>query len=246
VKPELPAAEWDFRFLNGGTEAATALCYEWEFTRQINRENGTSLRGTNAWGDRFRHAEDISFVSAVPREHWEKIWEELQSAWLEVGAITAHEPQVFPWFLNKHPERGMRRETSQTSHRKNARGQIVQTNHSFPIRWEVPDKFIIEDVRRWLKHHRKAGFPAGKVAKAERQKPWAQTRLTSLFDLGIYRAWKHHGGRPREFRDYIFPKYECDANYSHAVQSARKHLRQLHSFVSALIDDEENGPRFLF
>ena len=43
MKPQLPAAEWDFRFLNGGTEAATALCYEWEFTRQINRGKECSV-----------------------------------------------------------------------------------------------------------------------------------------------------------------------------------------------------------
>lgn len=239
----LAEAEWDFEFPSGkAEEAATALCWEWEFTRELNRENQTLLRGTNAWSEQFGHDRNIPFFQAVPEGNRASLWREIESAWFEVGAIEFHEGRIFPWFFDHNPFRGMERETSQTLHRKNNKGQIVETAHYFPIRWEVPEKFILQEIGRWLEHHRKEGFPGGKVLKARRQKPWVQLRQTELRELGIYRAWKHHGKRFKELETYIC-FYKETANYSHAVKRTKQRLQSICDFLR---EHEQDGPRFLY
>ena len=251
-KLKLHSDEWEFKFPMGETEEAiTALCWEWEFTREINRKNGTALRGTNAWGERFDHKKDIPFFKAVPTtelasptKELASIWEKVESCWFDIGALGVHDVGIFSSVLNRNPFHGWERENRQTLHRKDAEGRIIETVKSFPIRWEVPDKSILREMRLWLEYHRKSGFPGGKVAKARRQKPWVQICQTELRELAIYRAWKHHQGRVREFQNYITsPYYEEASNYSHAVKRTRQRLQRLLRCVEKC---EEDGLRFLF
>jgi hypothetical protein len=241
---QLDEKEWDFKFSTKQKEeeSCTALCWEWEFSREINREKGMALRGTNAWCEEFNHKKNVPFFEAVPRQDWGRIWEKIKSAWLEVGAIEEHEARIFPWFSNHTFSRRMERESAQTFHRKSAKGEILETAHCFPIRWEVPDKFILREMRSWLEHYRKSGFPAGKVAKARRQKPWVGIHQTHLRELGVYRAWKHHGRKVRDFKEYI-PKYEESANYSKAVSRSKQMLSNI---LRWLEEQEPQGCCFMF
>ena len=246
--PQLHPDEWAFKFPKGEPEEAfTALCWEWEFTREINRKNETALRGTNAWGERFDHKKDIPFFTAVPTTEptteLASIWEKVESCWFDIGALGVHDAGIFSSVLNRNPFHGWERESRQTLHRKDAEGRIIETVKSFPIRWEVPDKSILREMRLWLEYHRKSGFPGGKVAKARRQKPWVQICQTELRELAIYRAWKHHQGRVREFQNYIFPRYTETAAYSRAVKRTRQRLQGILRYVEKC---EKDGLRFLF
>ena len=231
---ELAPSEWDFDFPRGELEVAfTALSWEWEFAREINRENGTKFRGTNAWGLAFGHERDIPFSGAVPQKEWVSIWRQIESAWFEAGALGVHDAGIFPSFLTHR----IQRESQRTSHRKDSKGRITETAHSFAIRWEIPDKVILQEMRSWLKHHRKSGFPEGKVAKARRQKPWVQICQTELEQLGVYRLWKHHGGKPSKFQAYA-QKYAESANYSHAVKDTKKRIQCLLRFIGECIEGD--------